>query len=488
MRRRESWLKRSRASIGRTWHALLRNKRLRLVFEFLLLTLTLVIMRRVSVAIWRLPNGDVVEYYTYALAFWTQHPLFHSFPTEYPPLAILPFSATLLPPLADYQSVFTYWMGALVLLGYAGFLRFSDRRRALAFFVYIVIGAAATVVERFDIVPALVTLAALWAAQRRHFAGAYILLALGVLLKLYPIFLVPLVAIEQWRALVTPADVAQLETPALIAWPVGKRLTPFTVAGEVWYAALHFWRTRIFWRVVEGISLCLGIVALGFIVALTLDPAGALSGFQYAGDRPLQVESTPATLLWLGTLIGIPAQPVFSFVSLNYVGPLDVVLKPLSTVAVAGGCLWVYWRLARGRLTLAQGFLACLAVVIVANKIFSPQYLIWIIPFVAEVEGFDVAWLLICALTTTIFPYLYGLRKPIWTVTFGWEFMPTVALRNALLVYVTLRAVLHHPRSAVQSHQLNATADQPGIDETSHHGAVGETGNPAAALAGRGEP
>jgi len=487
VRRREGWLKRSRAGLGRAGRALLGNKRLRLMGEFLLLALTLVVMRRISVAIWRLPNGDVVEYHTYALAFWTQHPLFHSFPTEYPPLAILPFTTTLLPPLADYQSVFTYWMGALVLLGYAGYLRFSDRKRALAFFIYIVVGAAATVVERFDIVPALVTLAALWATQRRHFAGAYILLALGVLLKLYPIFLVPLVALEQWRALVTSADVAQLETPALIAWPSGKRLTPIAVIGEAGYAALHFWRARIFWRVMEGIGLCLGVVALGFVVALVLNPAGALSGFQYAGDRPLQVESTPATLLWLGTFFGLPAQPVFSFVSLNYVGPLDGLLKPLSTAAVAGGCLWVYWRLARGRLTLAQSFLACLAVVIVANKIFSPQYLIWIIPFVAEVEGFDGAWLLICALTTTIFPYLYGLRKPVWTVTFGWEFMPAVALRNALLVYVTLRALLRHPQSPAQSHSQDALRQAAANNSNLRQSGERDAGSPATALAGRGE-
>ncbi|MEO7000204.1 MAG: glycosyltransferase 87 family protein, partial [Ktedonobacterales bacterium] len=448
MRRRESRLKRSRTQIGRMWRALAHDTRLRLALEFTLLALALVVMRRISVAIWRLPNGDVVEYHTYALAFWTQHPLFHAFPTEYPPLAILPFTTTLLPPLTDFQSVFTYWMGALVLLGYAGYLRFSDRKRALAYFIYMVVGAAATVVTRFDIVPALVTLAALWAAQRRHFAGAYILLALGVLLKLYPIFLVPLVAIEQWRALVTPADSTLMVASPLIHWPAGRRVTMRAILGEGWHAALHFWRTRVFWRVIEGMTFCLGVVALGFVVTLILNPVGALSGFQYAGDRPLQVESTPATLLWLGTLFGIPAQPVFSFVSLNYVGPLDVILKPLSAVALVIGCLWTYWRLACGRLTLAQSFLGCLAAVIVTNKIFSPQYLIWIIPFVAEVEGLNLAWLLVCALTTTIFPYLYGLRKPVWTVTFGWEFMPAVALRNLLLVYVTIRSLLRRPLSA----------------------------------------
>jgi hypothetical protein len=194
--------------------------------------------------------------------------------------------------------------------------------------------------------------------------------------------------------------------------------------------------------VVEGAAVFAGAVGLGFAVAFMLNPSGALSEFTYAGARPLQVESTPATILWLGSLFGLPAHPDFSFVSLNYVGPLDVVLKPLSTVALAVGCLWAYWRFARGRLTLAQAFLATLSVVVVANKIFSPQYLIWLAPFVAEVYGFDLLWLVISALTTVIFPYLYGIRNPILTVTYDWAFMPMVALRNILLLSFTLRAIL----------------------------------------------
>ncbi|MGH2502194.1 MAG: hypothetical protein ACRDID_06725, partial [Ktedonobacterales bacterium] len=196
------------------------------------------------------------------------------------------------------------------------------------------------------------------------------------------------------------------------------------------------------WRVVEGAAIFLGAVGLGFALAFILNPSGALTEFTYASARPLQVESTPATFLWLGTLVGIPAHPDFSFVSLNYVGALDVALKPLSTLALAAGCVWVYWRFARGRLTLAQAFLAVLCVVVVANKIFSPQYLIWLTPFVAEVFGFDALWLLVCGLTTLIFPYLYGIRNPIQTVTYDVAFMPVVAIRNLLLLSFTLRAIL----------------------------------------------
>jgi hypothetical protein len=282
--------------------------------------------------------------------------------------------------------------------------------------------------------------AALWATRRRHFAGAYLLLALGVLLKLYPIFLAPLPLIAQWQTLHATAQPVEGATESV------ESVESVESAGATrrrWARGWRGWlRCPATWRTAEGAALLLGAVGLGFALAFVFNPSGALTEFTYAGARPLQVESTPATLLWLGSIVGIPAHPDFSFVSLNYVGPLDVVLKPLSTVALAVGCLWAYWRFARGRLSLAQAFLAVLGVAVVANKIFSPQYLIWITPFVAEVFGFDGLWLLICALTTLIFPYLYGLRNPIQTVTYDWAFMPVVAIRNILLLSFTLRAIL----------------------------------------------
>ncbi|HLJ82173.1 MAG TPA: glycosyltransferase 87 family protein, partial [Ktedonobacterales bacterium] len=170
-----------------------------LALELAVIAAALAATRWLSINLWLLPNGDVKEYYNYAVAFWTWHPYFHNLPVEYPPLAIVPFTLTVLPPILDYQTTFAIWMGALVVLGYFGFLRYSTRARGLIYVFYLVLGAAATLLARYDIVPALVTLAALWAADRRRFGLAYALLAAGILLKLYPAFLVPIVAIEHWR-------------------------------------------------------------------------------------------------------------------------------------------------------------------------------------------------------------------------------------------------------------------------------------------------
>ena len=403
-----------------------------LMLELALIIAALAATRILSINLWLLPNGDVKEYYQYAVAFWTWHPYFHNLPIEYPPLAIVPFTLTMLPPVLDYQTTFALWMGALVIVGYVGFLRYSTRARGLIYVFYLLLGAAATLLARFDVVPALVTLAALWAVSRRRFGLAYALLAAGILLKLYPAFLVPVVAVEHWH--VVSARAAAEGRPAPLARLGAWRAAPLAAARRLWEHPAPR-------RVALGLGICAGMVLLAFACALSLNPSGALSGFQYAGARPLQIESTPATILWLGSLVGIAAGPNYSFTSLNFVGPLDGILKPLSAVALAGGCLWVYWRQARGKLPVGRAFLACLCVVLVTNKIFSPQYLIWVLPIVAEVEGFDVLWVAICFLTTIDFPILYQLRHPIWTVSYTPLFMPVLALRNGLLLWVTVRAI-----------------------------------------------
>jgi Glycosyltransferase family 87 len=400
--------------------------------EFGLLIVTLYVTRLISIYVWELPNGDVKLYRDYALTFWTRG--FHALPVEYPPLALLPFTLALLPPFGDYFTTYALWMLALVVLGYIGFLFYSSRRRALVYAVYLIVGAAGTLLARFDLIPALLTLGALWATQRRRFGWAYALIALGVLTKLYPAFLLPIVMIAQWRAATARA---RIEGYA----PIEK------LVGRWWWdrptvVFRRLWAQPATPRLAAGAGLCVGIIALGFWAALAISPAGALSGFNYAGARPLQIESTPATLLWLGTLLGIPAHPDYSFVSLNYVGPLDIILKPLSLVALLALCLLVYWRQAQGRLTVGQAFVACLCAVLATNKIFSPQYLIWLLPVVAAVEGFDLLWLAICVLTTLNYPIIYQMRHPIWTVPYTPEFMPVLAVRNLLLLYVTARAII----------------------------------------------
>ncbi|HEX8994748.1 MAG TPA: glycosyltransferase 87 family protein [Ktedonobacterales bacterium] len=380
----------------------------------------------------RPPIGDTREYYDYARAFWlgaNGSPPFRALPVEYPPLTILPFSLTLLPPVGPFWLHFMLWTLLATLLGFAAFVRYKGWRRGLAYLVYIAFGATGVLLARFDLYPALVTLAALWAAQRRRYPLAYLLLALGVLLKLYPIFLAPLILIAQWRE----AGIGEGLTFARV------RSAPAEVARTL-LARLH---APSGLRLLGALGVFVVALALGFGVAFAINPSGAMTEFVYASARPLQLESTPAALLWLGHFAGFPVREVFTFKSHNLVGPLDVALKPLSTLALAAGCLWAYLRVAQGRLSLAQGFLAALSVVVATNKIFSPQYLIWVTPFVAEVYGFEGLWLAICALTTLIYPTLYyPAGTPLAHLGGSRLIEPAVALRSVLLLVFAVRVLL----------------------------------------------
>jgi hypothetical protein len=407
----------------------------------------------------RIRNGDVLEYQRYAMTFWFGHPPFRHLPVEYPPLTILPFTLTIVPPLPDPVVVFAWWMGALLIATYFWLRHVGTSRRAIVFVAYLLIGATSTVLARYDLFPALATLLALWACERGRFRLAYGLLAVGVLLKLYPAFLIPIVAANQWRTMRAP--------------PMPERAARHTT---LWLSRLGSWRRELSRlrhqaaseltsaptrTVAQELARCVALIVAGFVVAALLSPTGALSGFTYASARPLQIESTPATLLWIGSWFGLAAHPVYTYHSLNLVGPLDVVLKPLSALALAGGCLLVYWHVARGRLPIGQAFVACLCVVLVTNKIFSPQYLIWVLPLVAYVMGLRLAWVFIGLLTTLVYPFIYFAYPHIRLVAYDPLFLPALALRNALLLYVTVRLLRGERRAAGVPAATDATVAAP---------------------------
>ena len=78
------------------------------------------------------------------------------------------------------------------------------------------------------------------------------------------------------------------------------------------------------------------------------------------------------------------------------------------------------------------------------SKVFSAQYLIWIMPLIALVDGLDVPWILVALLTTVIFPILFDRDVAVETgsrLSYGWPLLAAAAVRNALLLLVTLREV-----------------------------------------------
>jgi hypothetical protein len=351
-----------------------------------------------TVDVWQSSDLDVAVYFQYAQAFWHAQPPYTALPREYPPLALVPFSLTVLFPGQDANAVFALGMAVVTFLGYLAMRRWSTCERARLYLGYVLLAEIPFVLGRFDILPALVTLGALWAARRQSFTLAYVLLAVGTLLKIYPLALVPVVCIEQWRS-----------------------------SGQ-----------KSLLRACLDASSSLVLVALGFALSYLRDPSGAFSSLTYATARPIQVESVPATVVWLGRYLGFSAATTFTFGSVNWSGPLASALEPLSTAALVAGCLAIYWRQVRGRLAMDYAFVACIGVILLTNRVFSTQYLIWILPLVADLLGFDALWVAISALTgLSVVLYPYDLVS--YTQTRVEFFFAVMAMRNVLLLVAILR-------------------------------------------------
>ena len=101
--------------------------------------------------------------------------------------------------------------------------------------------------------------------------------------------------------------------------------------------------------------------------------------------------------------------------------------------------IWQQWR---GKLDVVQSCIALLLVFIAFGKVFSPQYLIWLMPLLAYTSALDGFWLLswgsISLLTSIIYPYLYTRTTNVLLVQYVPGFIQAVAVRDALFVLVTL--------------------------------------------------
>ncbi|MDQ6917892.1 MAG: DUF2029 domain-containing protein [Candidatus Dormibacteraeota bacterium] len=368
--------------------------------------------------------GDIKVYHHYAMNFWAGKNAFHALPVEYPPLTIVVFSLSVLPPLWDFATVFACWMAGLFLAGYFAFRRFSTRHNATLYAVYLLLGATGALLGRYDLFPALLTVAAFWAANRQRFLLAYLFLAAGALLKLYPIALVPILMIEHRRFLV--------------------------LHGRPWRLP-----------VAQGAAAVGALFAASLAIGFLLEGWGALSTFYYASLRPLQVESLGATLLWMGSFAGFPTIVQHSFASYNLKGPLDSGIMALLSFAGVAGLGWIYWRSWLGRLEFGRGLLAVICLTLLTSKVFSPQYLIWALPLVVEVEGIDLLWLVICACTTLIYPVLYVNEHIFGTpgpLPYSGTFLGTIAIRNAALIVAAARVML--PGQRLANHPAEGPAHQ----------------------------
>jgi hypothetical protein len=184
-------------------------------------------------------------------------------------------------------------------------------------------------------------------------------------------------------------------------------------------------------------------VLAGLGTAALVDPSGWLGPMRYALRRPVQVESVPSTLIWLMSGFGAPGQVEHSFNSVNVVAADSGLVDALTLVALAAGSVAIWMWQGAGRLSLRRAALACLCLVIATNRVFSPQYLVWLLPLVAIEFGLDPLWIGICILTFLVYPNLYSLAGLVdgqTATTFAGTFLIAIAVRNGLFLFATWKA------------------------------------------------
>lgn len=293
---------------------------------------------------------SVVLYHGYAISAWSSS--FRHWPPEYPALSLVLFLAPLLLP-------FTYKLGfvLLTLVALGVMLHVGMRRNGaiwgLKVVGYLSLGTLLLFTRRYDIFPALVAFLAIDQAMQRHWRWAWVWSILGFLLKLWPAVLWPIFLIVEYR-----------ETG------------------------------RIRWK-----GLALGVVAEGVSVGVQeiTSPHQAFGSFLYLLNRPIEFESLAASVT---SIIGSP-HAFFSFGSSNIsdhglAHDVSFVITLLGIAAVSS-VLWALWK---GRLDLVDAAILCLGIVLLTSKVFSPQYLIWLAPWLALRRS--NLFLVLAFLTTTL--------------------------------------------------------------------------------------
>lgn len=182
-------------------------------------------------------------------------------------------------------------------------------------------------------------------------------------------------------------------------------------------AVVHLWRRRGRSSAAAAVLSFALIAAACFVPFVVLRPHGLWLSISGQFDRPLQVESLGAAILMAAEHLGMAAHPTIdSHGGQALSGRGTVLFADLSTLveilAVGGVCL----AYARRRVITPDALLMAAATTVAAlvafDKVLSPQYLIWLVPFVALASGIAGAaaaafLLLALGLTQTWFPWNY---------------------------------------------------------------------------------
>ena len=337
---------------------------------------------------------------------------YRDFRFEYPPAAL---PALLLPAYMSwsYATSFAVLMGACgagCIAAAASALRAVGASAARRWVGLLAIGVSPVVLgslfdTRFDLWPALLAVGALATTVRERPVASGLLLGLGFAAKLWPGVLLPIAVAHLWRRRGRASGIAVLATFAVVA-------------------------------------------AACFLPFAVLAPDGLRAMFADQLDRPLQVESLGAAVLMAGQHLGMhPLATATSHGAQALRGRGAGLAADLSAALelAAVAAIWVVFarrRHADGEATLLAAA-AAVSALVAFDKVLSPQYLVWLVPFVFLVRGgrgVAAGGLLFLALglTQTWFPWHYWRLALDHTAPWSWYLLARdlalVALAAVLLL------------------------------------------------------
>lgn len=311
---------------------------------------------------------DTPVYYDYASRISEGMIPYRDFASEYPPVAMLLFSLPRLFSGASYSwfviafeaEMLAFSCGIVWLLSLVAWRQWHNVGKlvgTLATYTVFLLCLGSIAELRFDLAAAFLMLASLTCFVTDRRMAAWLLLGAGIMTKIVPVLIAPLFFISLLR---------RRKFREMITGPAVMLLTA-------------------------------AVIALPFIL---IAPSGLANAFLYHAERPLQLESSWASpLLLMAKFGGYEVRIMNSYGSHNVFASASDTLAMLSgpiTALILIMGYWIYWRRSSNdnRTTwdyaLIVRFTAiAIATFIVGGKVFSPQFLIWLLPLIPLIKGRD---------------------------------------------------------------------------------------------------
>ena len=315
-------------------------------------------------------RSDELVYFRYAALIRHGNIPYRDFSLEYPPLALVLFVIPFIFSHTNAGSYISFFhlenlfisCGMVVLLSLWAWKQSRTPHRVagvLAIYSLFLCALGSIVETRFDLSVAFIILASLASFLTERYFLAWILVGAGIMIKLVPIILIPLFLIVLYRR------------------------------GQL----LKIW---------QGLLICASTILIIALPFLAASPSGFMSFLSYHDKRPIEIESTwaVAIMLWAKIDHNYLITTINSFASRNVVSQGTDLLALLSFPVTALFLLLLYFSFFRQsgcfQMQNSQDLiyedlivrfsLVAIAIFILFGKVFSPQFLIWLLPLAAMVQ------------------------------------------------------------------------------------------------------